>query len=178
MSRPQGSPGAVSARPTVTGLVLDRPKSPPASLPAPDPAVEPAEVDPNARSDEVQALRAVAVTLVVLYHAWPSAVPGGYVGVDVFFVVSGFLITTLLVREIEQTGTVSVTRFWARRARRILPAALLTLLVCALATITLLPVTAWDQAFTELRASAAYVQNLHLAAAAVDYAAADDGPSI
>ena len=80
---------------------------------------------------EIQALRAVAVGLVVVYHLWPAAVRGGFVGVDVFFVISGFLITSLLLREVERTGTVSLSAFWARRARRILPAALVTVvLVC------------------------------------------------
>ena len=70
---------------------------------------------------EIQALRAAAVSLVVVYHFWPRALPGGFVGVDVFFAISGFLITSLLLREVDRTGTVSMTAFWARRARRILP---------------------------------------------------------
>ena len=53
---------------------------------------------------EIQGLRAVAVLLVVLFHLWPGRVPGGYVGVDVFFVISGFLITSLLLREVDRTG--------------------------------------------------------------------------
>jgi peptidoglycan/LPS O-acetylase OafA/YrhL len=127
---------------------------------------------------EVQALRALAVALVVLYHLWPGAVPGGYVGVDVFFVISGCLITSVLLREIDRSGRISLTGFWARRARRILPAALLTLLVCALATVAFVPMTSWEQFFAELRASAAYVQNWHLAATATDYFHADDAPSV
>jgi peptidoglycan/LPS O-acetylase OafA/YrhL len=127
---------------------------------------------------EVQALRAVAVALVVLYHLWPGAVRGGFVGVDVFFTISGCLITSVLLREIDRDGRLSLTGFWARRARRILPAALLTLLVCALATVAFVPMTAWEQFFAELRASAFYVQNWHLAATATDYFHADDGPSV
>ncbi|HEY8772826.1 MAG TPA: acyltransferase, partial [Candidatus Limnocylindria bacterium] len=72
---------------------------------------------------EIQALRAVAVTLVLVYHLWPGPVPGGFVGVDVFFVISGFLITSHLLREVVRDRTVSVTQFWARRIRRLLPAA-------------------------------------------------------
>jgi peptidoglycan/LPS O-acetylase OafA/YrhL len=64
----------------------------------------------------------VAVMVVVLFHLWPSAVPGGFLGVDVFFVISGFLITGLLVREVERRGTVSLPAFWARRAGRLLSA--------------------------------------------------------
>jgi peptidoglycan/LPS O-acetylase OafA/YrhL len=126
---------------------------------------------------EIQALRALAVALVVVYHLWPAALPGGFVGVDVFFVISGFLITSLLLREVDARGTVSLSGFWARRARRILPAALLTLLFCALATALVVPRVYWQQFFGDIRASTAYVQNWHLASAAVDYMAADNAPS-
>jgi len=71
----------------------------------------------------------------VLYHAFPTAVPGGFVGVDVFFVISGFLITQLLLRELEATGGINLVEFWARRIRRILPAA--TFVLCAVALIAL-----------------------------------------
>jgi peptidoglycan/LPS O-acetylase OafA/YrhL len=118
---------------------------------------------------EIQALRALAVALVVVYHLWPAALPGGFVGVDVFFVISGFLITSLLLREIERTGSVSLGRFWARRARRILPAALFTLLCAFVATVALVPINLWPQLLSELLASTAYVQNWHLASQAVDY---------
>ena len=118
---------------------------------------------------EIQALRALAVALVVVYHLWPTALPGGFIGVDVFFVISGFLITALLLREIEHTGTVSLSRFWARRARRILPAALFTLLCSLVATLALVPINLWPQLLSELLASTAYVQNWHLASQAVDY---------
>ncbi|HWI73796.1 MAG TPA: acyltransferase, partial [Baekduia sp.] len=112
---------------------------------------------------EIQALRALAVTLVIAAHLWPRLVPGGYVGVDVFFAVSGFLITSLLVAEIAATGRIALTAFWARRARRILPAALVTLLVCAVATLALVPSHRWDAFLTEIAASAAYVENWQLA---------------
>ena len=72
---------------------------------------------------EIQALRALAVGLVVVYHLWPTAVPGGFIGVDVFFAISGFLITSMLLREIDRDGKVRLAAFWARRARRLLPAA-------------------------------------------------------
>jgi peptidoglycan/LPS O-acetylase OafA/YrhL len=70
----------------------------------------------------LDSLRAVAVLAVVVYHFMPALLPGGFVGVDVFFVLSGFLITTLLVRERVQTGRVSLRHFWTRRVRRIIPA--------------------------------------------------------
>ncbi|HEU4973868.1 MAG TPA: acyltransferase family protein [Baekduia sp.] len=126
---------------------------------------------------EIQALRAVAVGLVVIYHLWPKAVPGGFVGVDVFFAISGFLITSHLFRELDGTGTVSLGGFWARRARRILPAALTVLLVCAIATIAVVPQGSWSQFLGEIRAATTYTQNWHLAADAVDYLAAENAPS-
>src|SRR5438128_2500428 len=100
---------------------------------------------------EIQALRALAVALVVVFHTSPGAVPGGFVGVDVFFAISGFLITGMLLAELERTGTLSLSAFWARRARRLLPAALLTVLVCALATLAFVPVTSWQQFFGDMR---------------------------
>jgi peptidoglycan/LPS O-acetylase OafA/YrhL len=126
---------------------------------------------------EIQALRAVAVVTVVAYHVWPAALPGGFVGVDVFFAISGFLITAHLLREVDTRGRPSLLRFWARRARRLLPAALLTLLACAIATLLLVPHLYWQQFLTEIGASTTYLQNWQLAADAVDYLDADNRPS-
>src|SRR3954454_21063792 len=126
---------------------------------------------------EIQSLRALAVGVVVVYHFWPRLLPGGFVGVDVFFVISGFLITAQLLREVDTTGRVSMSRFWARRARRILPAALFVLLFCAVATVVFVPLNYWQQFFGDLRASTTYGQNWHLAAAAVNYFSADNPPS-
>ncbi|MCB1238362.1 MAG: acyltransferase [Tetrasphaera sp.] len=78
----------------------------------------------------MEGLRAVAVLLVMVFHAG-LPLRGGFLGVDVFFVLSGFLITGLLVRELGETGTVSWPRFLARRARRLLPAAIFVLVVTA-----------------------------------------------
>ncbi|WP_299139447.1 acyltransferase family protein [uncultured Corynebacterium sp.] len=75
-------------------------------------------------------LRGLAVIAVVLYHFFPSLLPGGYLGVDLFFVLSGFLITSLLVREFRTSGTISLKDFWVRRFRRILPAAVSVLVMC------------------------------------------------
>jgi peptidoglycan/LPS O-acetylase OafA/YrhL len=129
------------------------------------------------RRPEIQALRALAVALVVAFHVWPDAVPGGFVGVDVFFVISGFLITGGLVRE-ARAGRLRLGAFWARRARRLLPAALLVLGVCTAATIAFLPRTAWEGTLTEVGASALYLQNWQLAHDAVDYLAAAEAPSL
>lgn len=82
----------------------------------------PAAALPPGRIEGLDGLRALAVLAVLAYHLWPQAVPGGFVGVDIFFVISGFLITTLLLREIDASGSVDLGRFWVRRARRLLPA--------------------------------------------------------
>ena len=90
---------------------------------------------------EIQGLRAVAVLLVVIYHLWPAELPGGYIGVDVFFVISGFLITSHMLRETAVNGRVHLAAFWARRARRLLPAAYLVLGATALAVAVWVPPT-------------------------------------
>ncbi len=78
-------------------------------------------------------IRAIAVTLVILYHLTPGTTVGGYLGVDLFFVVSGFLITTLLLRERSTTGRINLRAFWTRRARRLLPALAVLVLACCTA---------------------------------------------
>src|SRR5258708_6791563 len=76
---------------------------------------------PHARKrTDIEGLRAVAVSLVVLSHSGVALFAGGYIGVDVFFVISGFLITSLLLRELDTTGRISIRRFYARRALRLL----------------------------------------------------------
>ena len=137
------------------------------------PATGPTGAPRRGRAD-IQALRALAVGLVVVYHLWPQSLPGGYVGVDVFFVVSGFLITAHLLREVSTTGSVRLGRFWARRARRLLPASLLVLLVTALAVLAVAPRTSWQPFLREVAASTLYLENWSLAAGAVDYLGADD----
>ena len=74
-------------------------------------------------------LRAIAVLLVIVYHFWPTVLPGGMIGVDIFFVISGFLITSLLLREGALNGRIALGSFWIRRARRLLPAIALMILV-------------------------------------------------
>jgi peptidoglycan/LPS O-acetylase OafA/YrhL len=118
---------------------------------------------------DIEGLRAVAVLLVVLSHAGVTALAGGYVGVDVFFVISGFLITTLLVRELAATGRISLTRFYARRAVRLLPASTLVIAVSlAGAWLWLSPVRIAEYAGDAL-ASAGYAVNIRLAVAGTDY---------
>ncbi len=141
------------------------------------PADRPAATSSHPLRTDVQALRAIAVMSVVLFHLWPNRLPGGFVGVDVFFVISGYLITSHLVREVDKTGRLRLGRFWAARARRLLPASLLALLVTAVAVIVVVPRSQWNQFLSEVIASASYVQNWLLAANAVDYLAADNPPS-
>lgn len=141
---------------------------------------EPQRTEPSKRRilrPEIQALRAIAVTTVVVFHYWPDLITGGYIGVDVFFAISGFLITGHLVREVDRSGHVSLPGFWARRARRILPAALLVLLFCTVATFLIVPLNLWDQFFREIQASTLYVENWNLAREAVDYLGAENRPS-
>jgi len=127
---------------------------------------------------DIQALRAVAVALVLVVHLWPSALPGGFIGVDVFFVISGFLIIGHLLRQVETTGWISLSSFWARRIRRLLPAAGVVLLASLVGMVVLLPQSLWQRTVAEVAASALYVQNWLLGANAVDYFAANNQPTI
>src|SRR6478752_6718310 len=114
---------------------------------------------------------------MVLFHLWPNRVPGGYIGVDVFFVISGFLITSLLLREVDRSGSVSLGQFWARRLRRLLPASYLVLAVSAVGTLLFVPRLVWEQFFGEILGAGLYVENWVLAVNSVDYLAADNTPS-
>ena len=91
---------------------------------------------------DIQGLRAVAVLLVLAYHLWPDSVTGGFVGVDVFFVISGFLITAHLLQHPPRRSR-DLLEFWGRRIRRILPAAFLVLAVTAVASRIFAPDTRW-----------------------------------
>ncbi|QEE60827.1 acyltransferase [Salinibacterium sp. dk2585] len=118
---------------------------------------------------DIQGLRAVAVALVVIYHLWPNRLSGGYVGVDVFFVISGFLITSHLLDEVQRSGTVALATFWARRIRRLLPAALLVLAVALMATVVWAPDSLVAGVLRETSAAALYVVNWVLLFTSVDY---------
>ena len=118
---------------------------------------------------DIQGLRAIAVSMVVIYHLRPSLLPGGFAGVDVFFVISGYLITGHLWRGYRKTGSVSLLDFWGRRARRLVPAAALVLLVTWLVARVAEPVTELPDIAVQIRASALYFQNWQLASEAVNY---------
>src|SRR6218665_4172177 len=113
---------------------------------------------------DIQGLRAVAVGVVLLYHAKFPFMPGGFVGVDVFFVISGFLITGLLMREALAHGRIDLAGFYARRIRRILPAATLVLVATLAMTILILPQIRWQQIGIEAGGAALYVVNWIFAA--------------
>ncbi|MDQ0825140.1 peptidoglycan/LPS O-acetylase OafA/YrhL [Arthrobacter sp. B2I5] len=126
---------------------------------------------------DIQALRALAVGLVVLNHLWPDKLTGGYVGVDVFFVISGFLISTHLLVELKETGRIALGRFYARRIKRLLPAATLVSVLSLVAAWLLLPFSRWFGIAQETLASVLYIENWLLAAKSVNYSSHNDAAS-
>lgn len=127
------------------------------------------------RSD-IQGLRAIAVALVVISHAGIRVLDGGFVGVDVFFVISGFLITTHLVEGIE-ASRLRLRDFYSRRVRRLLPAALIVLALTAAVVAIWFPPLMKPRAFVEISSAAVYVPNILFAVSDTDYFAATD-PSV
>jgi len=126
---------------------------------------------------DVEGLRAVAVLLVVFYHAGLSWLSGGYVGVDVFFVISGFVITGVLLRERQSTGKLSIVGFYGRRTRRIIPAATLVIIAATLASFGLLGVVYGDQTATDARWASVFLANFHFSAIGTNYLTASQPPS-
>ncbi len=127
--------------------------------------------------DDIQGLRAVAVVLVVLWHARVGLLRGGYIGVDVFFVLSGFLITGLLLAGAEKRGYVSLREFYARRAKRILPAAALALIVTDFAAVHLMNFVRAKQAVLDSVWAAVFAANIQFAHRGADYFAQGQPPS-
>jgi peptidoglycan/LPS O-acetylase OafA/YrhL len=123
---------------------------------------------------DIQGLRAVAIGAVLLAHAGIPVAAGGYAGVDVFFVISGFLITGALARELERTGTISLASFYARRVKRLLPLAITVLAFVVVGAWLLLPPLRADEAARDVVAAGAYAINWKLAADSVDYFATGD----
>src|ERR1700744_220304 len=126
---------------------------------------------------DIQGLRALAVTAVVIYHLYPSALPGGFAGVDIFFVISGYLITGHLWRGYAQTGKVGLADFWGRRARRLVPGAALVLTVTWIVSRIVQPATQLADTARQILASALYFQNWQLSADAVSYLKSNDAAS-
>jgi peptidoglycan/LPS O-acetylase OafA/YrhL len=126
---------------------------------------------------DIEGLRAVAVLAVVLFHAAVPGVTGGYVGVDVFFVISGFLITGLLQREVSASGSIRLPRFYGARARRLLPASAVVGIATVIGSAILLPPLQSRGVIIDGIASALYVGNYRFASQGVDYLSADVPPS-
>ena len=141
-------------------------------------AQQPAAASRTEHQTQIQALRAIAVVSVVVFHFWPQWLTGGYVGVDVFFVISGYLMTNSILHIQAAQGPrlrSTMREFYSRRIARILPAAVLTLLVCTVITLAALPIETWSQNFTQILASAFFVENWVLAASATDYLGSTTG---
>ncbi|HUI03664.1 MAG TPA: acyltransferase family protein [Acidimicrobiales bacterium] len=126
---------------------------------------------------DVEGLRAIAVLAVVLFHAGLRAVPGGYIGVDVFFVISGFVITGVLLRERRATNGTSLLAFYGRRCRRIIPAATLVIVVAVLLAYEFGGFSIGSQAATDGRWAAVFLSNFHFASTGTNYLASQQAPS-
>jgi peptidoglycan/LPS O-acetylase OafA/YrhL len=127
---------------------------------------------------DIQGLRAIAVGAVLLYHAGVPFLPGGYVGVDVFFVISGFLITTHLLTSLREHGRIRFATFYARRARRILPASFLVLVLSVIAALIWYPPLLMEKVWRAAVATALYVPNYFFAMEQTDYLAQSTTPSL
>ena len=106
---------------------------------------------------QIQGLRALAALLVTIFHA--RLVPGGFIGVDIFYVISGYLITGLILREIEQTGSLDLNAFYQRRIKRLLPTSVFVLFITAIVGMFALPAITRDALGRDLFAAAAYISN-------------------
>ncbi len=122
-------------------------------------------------------LRAIAVYLVIAFHSGVEVLNGGFIGVDVFFVLSGFLMTNVLLSEIDATGRLRLGRFYARRMRRLAPAAIGVILATAAALILVVPSAERARLVDDARSSLLYLANWNSISTATDYFAAEDAPS-
>lgn len=127
------------------------------------------------RNHQIQALRALAATLVLIYHA--RLVPGGYIGVDIFYVISGYLITGLLLRGLERDGGLSLSAFYARRFRRLLPSSFAVVITTGLVGWLLLPPSMRQVFGKDLIAAATYISNFLFALWNNDYQNLNSTPS-
>ena len=118
---------------------------------------------------DIEGLRAIAVMVVIFFHCGLPGVRGGFVGVDIFFVLSGYLITGLLLADLQASGTLNMVRFYARRTRRLLPVSLLVLLVTILTARIILPPLDQDTLWKSAFATACYNSNNFFALSSGDY---------
>ena len=128
-----------------------------------------APTKPSTWRPDIQGLRALAVLLVVIAHVGTPNLEGGFIGVDVFFVISGFLITQLLLREVDRSGTVSIAQFYVRRARRILPAATVVTVIVVLYALVALPLGRLHQTAIDASWTSVFFANWHFALSGTDY---------
>ena len=118
-------------------------------------------------------MRTLAVYLVVLFHAGLGWIDGGFIGVDLFFVLSGFLVTIVIVSEIDRTGTLRLSSFYARRVRRLLPAAAVVVVATAFVYVLVAPVSERLSLVRDAQSALLYVANWNFLAQSGDYFAAD-----
>ncbi len=145
--------------------------------PEPSPGTGTSNRSPSAFRPDIDGLRCVAILLVLAYHAQLPRASAGFVGVDMFFVISGYLITRNLVREAELTDRIDLTNFWARRLRRLVPGLGLVTLVTLAAGYWLLPLYSLDAHARAGAASALYVSNLYFAVETSSYFESGSTPS-
>lgn len=127
------------------------------------------------RNPQIQALRALAALLVLIYHAkW---LDGGYIGVDIFYVISGFLVTGILVRELDTKNIISLVAFYARRTKRLLPASFLVIFATGIAGFIFLPASMRESFGKDLIAASTYVSNFLFALWENDYQNLNSMPS-
>ncbi len=123
---------------------------------------------------EIEGLRTVATLLVAMYHIWFDRVSGG---IDVFFVLSGFLITTTLLNRIEKTGKLNFGIHILNTAKRLFPLAYIVIFVTAVSSLYILPKVQWDSLVAHIYASIGYFENWRLSLDAVDYLAREEPAS-
>ncbi|HWJ09936.1 MAG TPA: acyltransferase, partial [Nocardioides sp.] len=133
--------------------------------------------DPRSFRSDIQGLRALAVGLVILAHAGFRSAAGGFIGVDVFFVISGFLIIGLLLREAGESGRISIVDFYARRARRVIPAATVVLVVTAVAAAYVLPLVRGVEVIKDAVWAAFFAANIRFSLVETDYFSQGEPPS-
>jgi peptidoglycan/LPS O-acetylase OafA/YrhL len=129
------------------------------------------------RSPGLDGLRGIAVAAVVIEHAWPNMLPGGFTGVDMFFVLSGFLITAQLLGEHERTGEISLRAFYARRVKRIFPASILVIMITGITWALLFGPGLANEVLRSLSAASASLSNFYFRALSLDYFQAGSGSS-
>ena len=127
---------------------------------------------------EILVMRSVAVLAILVHHLWEPWLPGGLAALDVFFVISGYLVTGILFDARVRDGRVALSAFLARRARRILPSAVTVLLACLVGMFAFVPITDWGRVAGELAASAVFLENWALILAGQAYAAPDAATAV